>query len=625
MNIKGFGKSGSPLFNLMAMTKSAKGKAVIPKNAATSWWLNPKKTAAILALIAFFVYCNTLANDFVLDDSIVITKNQFTTKGISGIADIFSHDTFTGYFADNAEQLKIVGGRYRPLSVAFFAVLFQLFGANSIVFHCWNILLYALCCGFLYLMLRKVFEPKLGNENAAILAGISALIYAVHPIHTEVVNNIKSNDEILCMILSLASLHYAIKYFETSKINTAIMAGASLFLALLAKENAVAFLAIIPASLYVWQQGQHKKSGAYLPLMASLGGFFLAYFLLRYAILGWSFGEAPLDLINNPFIKWDGAQWLHCSTGERLAMTFLSLGKYLQLLVLPYSLSSDYYPRYIDMISFGNPIALVSLLAYLALGGFVVYSLIKGRFGTVAYGVFFFLASLFIVSNLLFPIGTNLAERFAFMPSVGFCLAIAGLLLPFFTKKETRSSAIIGVGMVALLFAGRSFVRNSDYKSNLTLFSKDVEVAANSAKMQNGLGALLAGEAQKSQDAARRAELSNQAMEHLSKAIEIHPTYLEAFYMRGNVNFMLGKVESAVEDYRKCLSINPNFKQAHGNYALAMRETAKQLMEAKSDIPKAIIYLEESLKLFPEEQETAKLLEAVKAMQAVPAAPPSGN
>lgn len=608
------------------MTKSTKSKLGNTGNTATStWWLNPKKVAIILALIAFFVYCNSLANGFVLDDSIVVTKNQFTTKGISGIGDIFSHDTFTGYYADDAEQLKIVGGRYRPLSVAFFAFLFQLFNANSTVFHFWNLILYAFCCGFLYLVLRKIFEAKLGRENAAILAGIAALFYAVHPVHTEVVNNIKSNDEILCMVLSLASLHYSIKYFESSKIKTAIMAGTALFLALLAKENAVAFLAITPASLYIWQQGKHKKSGAYLPLMASLGGFFLAYFMLRYSVLGWSFGEAPLDLINNPFIKWDGAQWLHCSTGERLAMTFQSLGKYLQLLVFPYALSSDYYPRYIDVINFGNPAALASLLAYLALGGFVVYSLAKGRFSTVAYGIFFFLASIFIVSNLLFPIGTNLAERFAFMPSVGFCLAVSGLVLPFLTKNETRNNVFVAVLMVALLFAGLSFMRNFDYKSNLTLFSKDVEVAASSAKMQNGLGALLAGEAQNSQDAAHRAELSTQALGHLNKAIEIHPTYLEAYYMRGNVNFMLGKVDAAVEDYRKCLSINPNFKQAHGNYALALRETARQLMEAKSDIPMAISYLEESLKMFPTEQETAKLLEAAKSMQAGAATPPLGN
>jgi tetratricopeptide (TPR) repeat protein len=264
---------------------------------------------------------------------------------------------------------------------------------------------------------------------------------------------------------------------------------------------------------------------------------------------------------------------------------------------------------------------LASLLAYLGLGAFVIYSLIKRQFGSVAYGVFFFLASLLVVSNLIFPIGTNLAERFAFMPSVGFCIAVVGLSLHYFTKKESKKTAVGILGAVLLIFSFRTLVRNFDFESNMTLYSKDIQVAENSAKAQNALGALIAEDALKTTDPSLKTQYSNEALVHLNKALEIHPTYLEAFYMRGNVNFMLGKVEEAVNDYRKCLALNPNFKNAYGNYALALRGLAKGILDSNGDAAKAIEYLEESLKLYPNEQETARLLEFAKAKQANP----SGN
>jgi len=292
------------------MAKTAKNTPTNPATQPTSnhWWFDQKKVTIILAVLAFLVYSNSLTNGFVLDDSLVITKNQFTTQGIGGIGDIFSHDTFSGYYKEDVDQLKIVGGRYRPLSVALFAVIYQIAGANSTVFHLWNILLYALCCGLMYVVLRKVFEPSLGWQHAAILSGLATAVFTVHPIHTEVVNNIKSNDEIWCLILSLSSLYYALKYWDYGQKKNAIISGLLLFIAYFAKENAIAFLAIIPITLFFRKPSNKKQSAGFLPIIAALGIGFIVYFAIRYAILGWTLGEAPLDLINNPFIKFEGGR-----------------------------------------------------------------------------------------------------------------------------------------------------------------------------------------------------------------------------------------------------------------------------------------------------------------------------
>ena len=582
------------------------------------WWKQLRWGAVIIGIVAFLLYSNSLKNGFVLDDSLVITKNSFTTQGIKGMGGIFSYDTFQGFYGSSSSEIKITGGRYRPLSLAFFAIIYQLFGANPFVFHFWNVLLYAICCAFLFRVLWEVFSPRLGTDKVVIFSGLTALLFAVHPVHTEVVNNIKSNDEILCLLLSLASLFLAIRYWDTRRNLLAWMSGIALFLACLAKENAVVFLAIIPLSIYFRQNATKKQNPSPMPLLFSLGIAFVLYFILRYSVLGWSLGDARLDLINNPFIKLDGNTWVHCTMGEKMAMIFWSLGKYLILLVFPVALSTDYYPRFVEVITFSNPAASVSLLIYLALGILVVYKLLKGDKKLYVYGLAFFLIALSIVSNIVFPIGTNLAERFIFTPSAGFFMAFSALVLPFLydQRKWVSQSLVACIGIVVILFIGRTYTRNFDFKSNRILFEKDILVSENSAKIQNGLGALIAEEALNTVNPVDKESLSRQALDHLNKAIAIHPGYLEAYYMRGNVFFMFGQYEKAIEDYRNCLALNANFKDAYGNYALSLREGARTILSSKGDINVAIGYLEESLKLYPDEKETADLLAKARLAKA---------
>lgn len=579
-----------------------------------AWWMNINTVSYLMAVLAFILYANSLTNGFVLDDSLVILKNSFTTKGVSGLPDIFTHDTFTGYYGESVSEIKIIGGRYRPLSVAFFAILYQLAGDNPFVFHLWNVLLYSLCCFFLYRVVRRIAEPISGPAGGAVFALFTVLLFTVHPIHTEVVNNIKSNDEILSLLLSLASLHLAMRFRDTGKKSLAIWSGAALFLGCLAKENAVVFLAIIPLTLWLTARDDSRKKGSPTWLAVSLLSTFAMYFAIRYSILGWSLGEAPLDLINNPFIKYTAAGWEHCTGGEKFAMIFWSLGKYLQLLLFPYTLSTDYYPRYVQVIDFSNPIALGSLLIYLTLGTWTAWNIIKNRRVLGIYGIAFYLIALSIVSNMIFPIGTNLAERFVFMPSVGFAMAICGFLLPYLREAvEKNKSWITGSAILILLaLSARTFVRNFDFESNKILLSQDVKASPKSAKIQNALGAVIAEEALNTPDPSLKQTLAQQALEHLYKAIAIHPTYLEAFYMRGNVEFMLGRYEEAVQDYRKTIQINSAFKDVYGNYALALREAARKILESNMDSGHAVGYLEESLKLYPNEQETKNLLDLAK-------------
>ena len=147
-------------------------------------FVNIKIQYLVLFVFVFFLYGNTLFHDYALDDFIVITGNSYTKQGIKGIGDILTHDAFVGAYG---EALELTGGRYRPLSIVMFAVEYEIFGLNPFFGHFFNVLFFAFVCCFVLLLMSRLFVDK-NNWIAFVIA----LLFASHPIHTEVVANIKT-------------------------------------------------------------------------------------------------------------------------------------------------------------------------------------------------------------------------------------------------------------------------------------------------------------------------------------------------------------------------------------------------------------------------------------------------
>jgi hypothetical protein len=114
-------------------------------------WLLP---GLIIFFVALAVNLNTLGLDYALDDSLMITQNEITQKGIDGIPEIWTSDLFRGYFGKSGIE---TGGRYRPLAQTVFAIQVEVFGNNPAAGHFFNILFYALSCLLLFLFLAKLF------------------------------------------------------------------------------------------------------------------------------------------------------------------------------------------------------------------------------------------------------------------------------------------------------------------------------------------------------------------------------------------------------------------------------------------------------------------------------------
>ncbi|MEM6724057.1 MAG: hypothetical protein AAF598_08465, partial [Bacteroidota bacterium] len=224
----------------------------------------------ILLLLPFTLYFATFNFGYVLDDVIVNSENSFVKKGFGGLAEIFGHDSFTGYLGK--QQELVAGARYRPLSIATFAVEYALYGLNPGFNHLINILLYGLTGWLIFRVFHLLFPVKKSTHWYLSFPFLVAGLFLLHPIHTEVVANIKGRDEILVLLLSLGTLYYCLRFNEHKNILYLFAASLTFWLALLAKENAITFLVIIPAALYFFKKAEPKDwLPTLIPLLAALG------------------------------------------------------------------------------------------------------------------------------------------------------------------------------------------------------------------------------------------------------------------------------------------------------------------------------------------------------------------
>ncbi len=541
-----------------------------------------------LFLLGFLLYANTIKHDYVLDDAAAITKNKIVQQGVSGIPELLKTGFYYGYFGYN-------NNLYRPLPLITFAIGHSLWGNNPHPDHLINVLLFALVgvllCYTLILLLTR---------QRWLLAIVISALFIAHPIHTEVVANIKSRDEILSLLFSLLSLTFFIRYSQSRKLLFLIFGGASLFLAMLSKESAIAFVLIIPLSIYFFIS-QSKSKGFKFDLKsldqfnikatASAGIAVLLYLLIRYSL----FHNDPQT--TSKVMILDNVMG-NLSFFERLPTAVFILGKYLGLLILPHPLVYDYSFKEIVQVKWSDPFFWVSAIVYISLLVFAVIQFLKKNI--LSYSILFFLISVFIVSNLLVTIGAGMAERFLFTPSIAFCIAAAYLLF----KLTGASTHIIKTKQIALpvfvlivsLYSFKTVTRNSNWENQLALFSNDVKNAPRSARVHYSLGNELFENGKLTKDVQKQKEMYNRAEAELLKTIDIYPEYAEAIISLGNVYQEKGDYVKANEYISKVSS--GNFDMGGRTQEQLKYNKANALLDLK-DYANAIIYYRQAIEANP--------------------------
>ena len=514
--------------------------------------------AVIVAAFGFIIYVNTLSHGYALDDYSLILENASTKKGISGLGEIFRTSYRYGYIFATDEI-------YRPLSKAMFAIEWSIAPNSPTIGHWVNVILYSITGFFLTVTLYKYFRSP-G------IAFIAALLFIVHPIHTEVVANIKSRDEILAFLFSVLSLLTMKKYADEKKSKYAILTAVFFFLALLSKESAITMIGIFALVWFFYGKG---KSNDFIKPIIGVVVSTLIFFLIRSSIVGNIVTVKP-SVADNLLMA--APDLMH-----RLATAFYIAGLYIKLLIFPDQLAFDYSFNQIPVIGLNDWRFIIS---FLVIAAAAIMALVKIKSRSIwAFGILFFFITFSISSNILIMIGTSMAERLMYTPSLGFCLLAAY----FINKLSKANSVVVSIKdfilmnplrnvitvIIVLLFSLRTIARNPVWENNYNLYVNDVKVSPNSTRTHYYLGNLmnkedfLIGKTEKEKDS-----IANAAIAELKKSIAIYPPFTDAWNQLGVLYNKQKNYKEAMNCYETALKYNPNEPTVQNNIGAVFFATA---------------------------------------------------
>ena len=240
----------------MSKTKKAIAKPVVKKG----HWYVKYQLQFIIAVFTFFLFSNSLFNNYNLDDELVTRNHRTTSKGISAIPEIFS----SPYYQDDMGYAY----EYRPVVHTTFAIEHTFFGESPFVGHLINLLLYIALCLILFKLLIQI-------GLSVPLALFVTLLFSAHTTHTEVVCSIKNRDEILGLLFSLWSMLLAIKSTESKQWIGVVFSLLLFLLAMLSKGGYILFAILIPLSVVLFSTASFGVLMGTTVLMSLVGYFFL--------------------------------------------------------------------------------------------------------------------------------------------------------------------------------------------------------------------------------------------------------------------------------------------------------------------------------------------------------------
>lgn len=586
----------------------SKRKDKSPKSVGKStvkWYQNQRLLMGLLFAFSCLLYANTLGHAYALDDAIVITENVIVQKGPAAWGELFGNDTFYGFFQDRDKLNLVSGGRYRPLSLAMFG-LESMISDGAFIHHLFNLVWYGGLVLLLFSLLTKIQRHRTPDRQDLWFPLLATLLFAAHPIHTEVVANIKGRDEIMALLGCLGAAWFCWKAIDKEDFIQAVFAAVCLFLALLSKETSITFLAVIPLLIYTLRRDFRLGQLAYAVPLVVVAVIFL---IIRSSVLETGDNSPVMELMNNPFVKLENGRWVAFSFAEWSATIVYGLGKYLQLLFFPIVQSHDYYPRAFGMPSWGDWQVILAFLANIALLIFGFLSLRKRPW--LAAGILTYFVTLSIVSNILFPVGTLISERFLFFPSLGLALAL-GYVDYRSSNAIGKNKTVLGVLLLIIaLYSIKTVTRNNVWKDNYTLFTTDVEHEPGSAKLQNAAAGVkvdhFIGLPQSQQQSAKGQQLLKEAVAHIDQAVKIHPTYKQAYAIRGTANLLAKNYDAAIADLDRALELDPGYEDVSKKLLITYREAGQFYGEKQGDLKKSQLYLQRALQMNPRDYEALRL------------------
>ena len=529
----------------------------------------------LLICITAIIYFNSLANGFVYDDLGTIVENTH----IKRLGNYFSSFYNQSYF-------KISGGEatYRPVATLSYYLLYAFSDQNPFGYRLFSYTLHIFNVILAYLLVHAI----IGHKRTAVIAG---LLFACHPVNAEAVNGISYNEDLLAaFFFFLALLSYMRLQPAAPKPGYVLLLLSLLFflLGLLSKEMAIT----LPAILVLYDLILREPATGKISLTRALAVIQdRKYYYAGYLGVSFFYLWLRFFAIYNP-AEVETQIWGRLI--DRVIYLPVILLKYIKLSLFPYPLNADYvfsYPtRFLD------PLPLTSLLVVLAL---VIYSLFAlKKQSAVSFGIWWFFITLFPVYNLI-QIYNPFAERYLYIPLLGFCLVISILLEALLSRISFSRAGILRVFIVACVVGACSVItmnRNRDWRDSYSLWTQTLEVEPDSFRAHGNLARVY-----------QNKGMIDASMREVKKTLELNPNDFKAYYNMGVILGEQGIVAEAISAYQKTIAMNPRFKNAHFNLG-TIYKAQNRLEAAKQEFKKVV-------EIDPDDIEARNNLGVIYAMQ----------
>ncbi len=535
-----------------------------------------------VALLTFLVYLPVLRNDFIeLDDAAYILDNPFIRS--------FNRDLFRWAF------LQFYAANWHPLTWLSHAADYFFWGLNPLGHHLTNILLHAINTSLVILLTARILNvseekttkavhPALLNERTKLIAaGVTGLLFGLHPVHVESVAWVAERKDLLCAMFFLLSIIQYGSYLQacngaksTPPLQTRFMNGHYLaalglfFLALLSKPMAVTLpvvLLLLDWSPYgrirdirtIWSALSEKFPFIGLSLVSSV-----------LTILAQKAGEA---LVSTQVVPWS----------QRTLVATRSLLAYLGKMAFPHDLVPYYpYPG-LHEISLYRAEYLLPVILVIGMTAACIIALKRQKIWFSVWG--YYVITLLPVLGIVQVGGQAMADRYTYLPSIGPFLLVGLAAAWIHARANTiiRNPEVVNklglavVGLVIVLLSSLTVRQIGIWENSTVVFDAILAKDSRRSPMvyyHRGV-------------AYEKAGKFERAIDDYTSAISRFPLYYEAFFSRGTTYARMGRYDIAIEDYTRAISLKPSSYEAYTNRGIANKNIGRRA-EAVADFSKAI-------------------------------------
>lgn len=541
--------------------------------------MNVKRSILLIFFICIIIYSNSLGGEFAYDDEYFVVKN-INIRNLENIPSFFINPS-TVAFAKLSEDV------YRPITTLSYALDYFFWRLDTFGYHLINVLFHSSSATVLFLFLYVAF----GNISVALLA---SLLFACHPVQTEVVSWISGRASVLFLFFYLSALIFYVRFLKESKKIYFVYSLTFYALSLFSKEMAVTLpLVLITHDIHFpIKERIRNKIYRYAPFCL-LTIFFV---LMRYLVL---------KRVSQ--CSWWGGSPYH---------TFLTMSRvlieYIKLLFLPFKLCAFYFIDISKSIAEARVLGSLAILILLA----ITLPFIFRRSRKLSFSIWWFFITLLPVSNII-PLKALMAERFLYLPSIGFCVGLA-IFIDRIRGIKTKAFSKIGLSLAILTataliisYSLRTMVRNEDWKDAIAISKSIIKISPLNPWGYTSLGTAYLGR-----------EQYEAALKALKKAVSLSADYASPKNALGFCYLQMKRYEDAVEMLKEAARLEPDNLETLNSLGVAYGsmkkyDEARKKFEASIKIDPTFVSAYLNLgTVYEQKKEYEKALEQYKRIEA---------